>query len=198
MIDLPDWPAPASAEVGFLDFGGELTPVLGGPVQRIERMGSRFRLAVQMPPMKHDKTARLWIARLLQAKQEGGRMEFPLLGFSPGLPGDSIRVAGGSQSGRTLNVDGAPEGYVFRVGQPINVITGGAHYLYFLTEEVIVGAPGTAALSIEPMLRVSPADNDLLEVGTPMIEGFLGTDELPWSLDVAQIIGLAFTITERK
>ncbi len=198
MIDLPDWPGPASAEVAFVDFGGELTPALGGPVQRIERMGSRFRLSVQMPPMKHDKTARLWLARLLQAKQEGGRIEYPLLGFSPGLPGSTIAVAGAAQSGRTLNVDGAPNGYVFRVGQPISIITAGVYYLHFVTSEVIVGAAGTAALSIEPMLRVSPADNALLEVGRPKIEGFLSGAEMPWSMDVAQIIGLSFVISERR
>lgn len=198
MIDLPDWPAPASAEPALIDFGGELTPSLGGPVQRIERMGSRFSLAVTMPPMKFDKVAREWLVKLMKAKQEGGRLEWPMLDFSPGLPGSTIAVNGAGQSGRTLNVDGAPEGYVFRVGQPFNIISGGVYYLHFVTSEVIVGAPGTASLSIEPMLRVSPSDGALLEVGTPKIEGFISGNELPWSMDVARIIGLSFTITERR
>lgn len=182
----------------MIDFGGELEPALGGPVQRIERMGSRFRLGVQMPPMMNGAVARSWLAKLLQAKSQGARMHFPLQGFNPGLPGSTVAVAGAGQSGRTLNVDGAPEGYVFRVGQPFNVISGGTYYLHIVTEEEIVGAPGTASLSIEPMLRVSPTDNALLELGAPMIEGYLGGGELPWSMDVASFVGLGFTITERR
>ncbi len=198
MIDLPAHPSPASAEPALVDFGALLTPALGGPTQKIDRMGSRFRLAVAMPPMKGGKVGRQWIARLLQAKAEGGRMEWPLQGFDPGLPGDAVEVDGAGQAGRSLAVRGVPEGYAFREGQPVSIVTGGRHHVHFVTAEALVGATGEVTLAIEPMLRVPPADGDAVHVAKPMIEGFIDGEELPWSLSVAEFVGLSFTITEAE
>lgn len=198
MIDLPSYPPPASAEPVFVDFGATLSPSLGGPDQRIDRMGCRFGLSVSLPPMRGDKLGRQWIAALLKGKSEGVRMAWPLQGFKPGVPG-TVKVNGAGQSGRTLVVDGASANYVFRAGQPFNhVPADGEEILYFVTEEVIANGSGQASLTIEPMLRVEPADNDDLEFGEPVITGFLAAGDLPWSLGVAKQVGLAFDIRERR
>jgi hypothetical protein len=196
VIDLPSSPAPASAEPALVDFGGDLVPALGGPAQRIERMGSRFRLAVQMPPMR-GSAARQWLSRLIRAKQEGGRMPFPLQGFEPGAAG-AVKVNGAGQSGRSLVVDGARPNYIFREGQFLSILTGGQHFLHFVTAETLANASGQATLPIEPMLRIAPADNADVHVEQPMIEGFIEGSELPWSMALADFVGLAFTLTERR
>ena len=155
MIDLPETPTPASATPGLIDFGAFLTPALGGPVQRVERMGSRFKISVSMPPMKNPLTGRQWIARLIKGKQEGARMAWPLQGFDPGSPG-TVRVNGASQSGRNLIVDGFTPNYTAREGQFFSIETGGQHFMYMVAEQVTANASGQATLAIEPMLRRSP------------------------------------------
>ncbi|WP_430635017.1 hypothetical protein [Sphingomonas hankookensis] len=76
MIDLVDVPI-AEAVPRLLQWGSELTPTLGGVTQRLDRIGSRHAIDVQMPPMRIEADGRRWIARLLRAKQEGGGSRSP-------------------------------------------------------------------------------------------------------------------------
>lgn len=197
MIDLPGYPSPAGAQLGLLDFGAFLTPGLGGPIQRVDRMGGRFRISVSMPPMPSAKLGRQWVSKLLQGKSQGARMPFPLLSFNPGLPG-SVLVNGASQAGSSLIVDGATPNYVFRDGQPFSIVNSGKHHLHFVTAEIIANGSGQATLSITPMLRKSPADNAVCHFAQPMIEGFIMGEELPWSLSIEHLIGLEFQIVESE
>jgi hypothetical protein len=199
MIDLPDYPSPVGATPGLIDFGAFLTPALGGPVQRVERMGNRFKLSVSMPPMNSPTLGRQWVAKLIQGKQEGARMEWPLNGFDPGSPGD-IKVAGAGQSGRTLNVDGATPNYPFREGQFFSIEQAGQHFLYMVTTEVLASntVAGTATLQLEPMLRVSPPDNAVCHFGRPMIEGFILGDSFAWELALAHFVGISFDLVETQ
>lgn len=197
MIDLPDWPQPNAADPSLVDFGALLTPALGGPVQRVNRMGTRFRIRVSMPPLTSAKVGRQWVARLVQGKSEGVRMRFPLLDFNPGATG-TILVNGAGQSGNSLTVDGATSAYVFREGQPFSILTGGKHHLYLVRTETIANASGQATVPITPMLRRPHADNDVCHFATPMIEGFIAGDELSWNLSVERVVGIQFDIAESQ
>lgn len=197
MIDLPNWPAPAAASVAVLDFGPVLAPPLGGPLQKVQRLGSRSRLSVTMPPMRNGQVARQWLSRLRRAKIEGGRLPLPLLGFEPGVPG-TVRVNGAAQAGSTLVVDGASAGYAFREDQPFSIVTGGVHHLHWVTAETVADPSGNATLPIFPMLRVQPADNDLCEFAEPKVEGFLGGDEVAWEMSLGNFIGFGFSIEEAE
>lgn len=197
MIDLPDWPLPNGADLSLLDFGSMLTPALGGPVQRVNRMGSRFRGTFTLPPLTSDKVGRVWVRRLVQGKFEGVRMPLPLLDFKPGSPG-IVKVNGSGQSGTTLNVKGATPSYAFREGQPFSIETGGKHHLYMVAEETIAGSTGLASVPVTPMLRRPHLDNDLCHFAQPMFEGFIGGDEIGWNLSVERLISLQFDITESQ
>ncbi len=196
MKDLPDYPSPSGAEIGLMDYGSLLVPALGGPVQRVNRLGNRFRIAVTMPPMT-TKTARAWIARLTMAKSEGARMPLPLLDFNAGAPGAPL-INGVGQAGSTLNIDGLTPNYVFREGQTFSILTGGKHHLYMVAAETIASTLGVAALPLTTALRRQHLDNDPLHVAKPMIEGFVGGDEFMWSLSVEQLISLQFDISEAQ
>jgi len=197
MIDLPDHPQPASAAPALLDFGAFLTPSLGGPVQRVERMGSRFKIACSMPPMPNPQLGRQWVAKLIRGKQEGARMAWPLQGFDPGTPGD-ILVAAAGAAGRSLQVKAATPYYVFREGQFFSVVISGRHYLYMVTAEVIASATGTATLAIEPMLRVSPPLNAVCYFGKPMVEGFIFGESFQWEMALANFVGMSFELAEME
>ena len=194
MITLPDHPTPAAATPALVDFGAFLTPSLGGPVQRVERMGARFRITCQMPPMLNPDLGRKWIAKLVRGKQEGCRMAWPLMGFDPGTPGAVVTTT--ASSGRVLKVNGGTLNYTFREGQFFSVEIAGQHFLYMVTADTVAGAGGLANLPIEPMIRRAPPENSPCHFGKPMIEGFIMGDAFQWEMALANFVGLSFDIVE--
>lgn len=197
MIELPTWAVPNGASPVLQDFGGFLTPGLGGEVQRLDRMGNRFGISVTFPPFIGKQKGRILVSRLIRGKTEGVRIEYPLLDFAPGAPG-SVKVDGASQSGRTLNVKDANPYYAFREGQPFSIENAaGQHFLHFVDEEVIADAAGDAELSISPMLRFEFADGATCHFAKPMVEGYIMGEEWRWSMSVERFIGLEFEILER-
>lgn len=194
-VELPDWPAPASAVPGLVDFGATLRPPTGGATQRHNRLGNRFRLSVTMPAMKY-KTGRLWVARLIRAQTEGARMEWPQQGFDPGTPG-AVAVDGSGQAGALLAVRGAEPGYAFREGQFFSILTGGRPHVTMVAAEVLAGSDGKALLPVAPMLRVPHLDGDPCEFGRPIIEGAVIGEDREWQLALAGFMAIEFAIEER-
>lgn len=195
MIELPVMPQPQGCSPAFVDHGGFIRPMLGGTVQRINRMGARFRFEIAMPPMPSADAGRVWLSRLLRGKQEGARLPLPLLAFNPGAAG-AVVVAGAGQAGQTLNVKGANPYYAFREGQWFSILTGGRHRLNQVTAETIASATGAATLPLLTSLREQPADLDACHFAQPMIEGFIGGDELGWQMTLAHNLELSFTVEE--
>ena len=194
MIDLPDNPGPASASPALIDSGAFLTPPLGGPVQRIDRLGGRWRIAVTMPPLR-GTDSRIWVARLVRGKTEGVRMALPLQGFDPGAPGSPV-VDTSAQVGGSLKLRGCTPNYIFREGQFFSVITGGRHHLIMVAAEPIVASDGKVTLPIRPLIRVAHLDGDVAAVGKPMIEGWVMGEEWGWEMQLADFSGLSFDIAE--
>jgi hypothetical protein len=196
MIELPDWAIPNGASPIYQDFGGFLIPGLGGTVQRLDAQGNRFGLAVTYPPFVAKDQGRIMVSRLIRGKTEGVRLEYPLLDFSPGVPG-TVVVDGGGQSGRTLTVKGANPQYAFREGQPFSIEEDDRHYLHFVDEQVIADATGDAELSISPMLRIEPSNEAACHFSKPMIEGYIHGGEWRWQMMIERMISLEFEILER-
>jgi hypothetical protein len=195
MIELPLWAVPNGATVTYVDFGGFLVPGLGGEVQRLNRMGNRHRISVSFPPApSHDK-GRILVNRLRQGKTEGIRIEFPLLSFKPGSPG-APKVDGAGQAGRLLAVDGFTPHYAYQEGQWFSLLHNGRHYLHSIDTAGMANASGQAVLSITPMLRVEPNDNDELHFARPMIEGYIMGEEWQWSMSLAHHLMIEAEIEE--
>lgn len=196
-ILLPDRPAPRIFTPRPVTKGSDLIPILGGVDIAYNRVGDKWAVTFDLPPMTHER-ATVWGARLARGRNGSVRMRIPQPGISiRGNPG-SVTVNGASQAGSTLNVENGRQNFLLREGQWITVETGGRGFLYNIGEEVRFGAGGTAALSIDPMIRRSPADGDSVEILNPYIEGRLEGREAGWTLDVAMTNGLSFTIVERE
>lgn len=182
-VVLPDWRRVKMDKPRLRDWGGALTPPMGGAVQRIDRLGTRWGIEVTIPVMRTEPDGRKWASLLVQAKLAGALMRFRQDGFRIGQPAlaGNPRVNGAGQTGMVLAVDGLRPGYAVRDGQFFSLVSGGRRYLHMATADVLVGPSGAINLPILPMLRISPADNDECEFAQPKIQGELQGNEAAWS-----------------
>ncbi len=195
-IVLPASPGPLSLAWQLLDFGNTQKGALGGAAQRINRLGNRWAVNVTMPPLTALQ-ARNWSAGLTAALQNGVRMAIRQPDLAIGTPG-TVRVNGDGQAGASLVCDGASAAYVARIGQWASVITGGRRYLYQIAADATASGGGAITLTLTTPLRVAHADNDLVELAAPEIEGLIvGLPE--WGIDVDRLTrGFSFTIEEAR
>ena len=196
MIELPKLPAPNSVSPALIDFGFVQRPSLGGRATRIERAGGRYRAEIGFPPMKPE-LARVFVSRLLRAKSEGLRIEFPLLEVSQSPCGAPV-VDGAGQTGKTLAIRGLTPHYAFREGFWLTLIDGfdGARYLHNCGTTVAAGADGRATIALAEALRVPFADGASVLLARPTIEGFVTGEDWQWQIPVERLIALSVPIEE--
>jgi len=196
VVELPAFPAPMACPITPIDFGGVQESPLGGAAQRVNRLGNRWQVQVTLPAMP-AALARPWERALNKALQRGALWAIRQPGLVAGTPGSSL-VNGAAQKGNALAIDGLNPGYTFRDAQFFSVIIGGRRYVYQVDGPQRVDATSAISLAIDPALRVSPADNDVVEIGKPYLEGHLG-DFSTGTIDTAHICrGISFTIREAR
>ena len=181
-VTLPESRAIKVDKPRLLDWGGRLVPPLGGAVQTLNRLGTRWAVDVTIPLMRTEPDGRTWAAALAQAKVNGVAMWFRQDGLTIGVPAASGTplVNGAGQSGTTLAVKGFRAGYPIRQGQFFSIYNGGRYYLHMATAVTVADGGGLASVPIFPMLRISPADNAACHFAKPMIQGSLAGNEQAW------------------
>lgn len=184
------------AEPELVDFGASLRPFLGGPSQRLDRLGTRHAISVQMPPMYVESEGRKWIVRLIRAKQEDGFIRFPQVGFSVGGCGNSITVASGAEGGRLLAITGATPHYAVREGQALTVTSNGRKFFYLASAQTVLGSTGNGSIELDVPLREEATVGDAVNLARPEIAGRIMEDGWKWSIDTAGTVGLSFRIEE--
>jgi hypothetical protein len=194
---LPNLPGMRSAEPQLLDFGGVQQGALGGAAQRLNRLGNRFAISVELPPALSATDGRVYVARLLKALTAGAIYPFPQPDLAIGDPGAPL-VNGAGQSGSVLNLKGFIAGYLIREGQFFSIIHNGRRYLHQASAEIAADGSGNVALPITPMLRISPANNAVCEFALPYIEGFVSGDSARWKLLLEPYHSIAFNISEAQ
>lgn len=192
-IALPATPKAKVATPKFIDFGGTLSASMGGEDQRLNRLGSRFGAEYSLPPMKAAQ-AQVWISRLIRGRKEKVAFYFPQPGVNTYgvttclVDGDHVSNA------EILNLKSIGGAQAIAEGQFLSIIKGGKRYLYNVT--LPNGGAAAFPIGIQPGLRTSLSSNDVVEIGTPMIEGYVKGDEMSWNIDDAKIYGLQFSIDE--
>ena len=175
----------------------DLEPAFNGPTTRVRRIGSRWAFDVELPPLAYGD-AMAWVAALTSAEADTVILRLPQPGFAIGTPGTPL-VNGATQLGSSINLDGFAASYPAKAGQWFNLTAVGRTYLYQVAADKAANGSGVMnALTINPMIRRSPADNSAAGFATPVIEGFLSGRETGWTVDVARTVGLSFTVTERE
>lgn len=182
-VALPELPRAARFAPRLIRAGGDLKSSLGGPTQRISRLGSRYAVDVALPTMDLA-CGQAWVAAQLQAEAIGATVRLAL----PQRRDLPTGVTATGASGSTLvDVTGAG-GAAIVAGMLFSFESGGVSYLHMVT-----GVDG-AELSVAPRLRAALAG--ALEFEAPQVEGFL--EETSWSVELLRFVGQTFTITEAR
>jgi len=106
---------------------------------------------------------------------------------APGTP----LVKGGSQTGNSLTIDGAPAGVTgyLKIGDMLQLGTGTSTRLYKVLDTANSDSVGEVDLTIWPKLRTSPLDNAAVVVSNAKALCRLASNDRSWSVDEALIYG---------
>lgn len=188
----------ANAEPFFIDAGGILSSPVGGYDQRLNRIGSRFGCTFTTKPMKADE-ARIWIARLIRGVHEKASIKFPQPGVVTQISNFASKaVAANAEIIESLNPTGAGDFRSLLEGQFFHVIVSGKSYLYQVKSQVAFVPGSTLLFPVQPMVRIPWASGANLVFLNPQIEGYVVNEAPRWSIDIAKIYGLTFTIREAE
>jgi hypothetical protein len=195
-VDLPARPQCQSHAIKLLDFRLKQKPPFGGPVKRVERLGSRYAIGFTLPAMHMEPDGGYWIADMTRALAEGARWPVPLDGFRVGIPGTPTVAATTAANALTVPVAGGAPNYAWRKRQWINLVKGGRRYLHQIAAQAVADNSGNAVLSLTLPTRVALAAGDALIVSRPTIEGDL-VDLPEFESDVSSWLAMPrFTIAE--
>jgi hypothetical protein len=195
VVDLPASPGPVDVDFIPISFDDVLTPPEGAAEQQINRLGDRWAVMVQLPPLTLEQ-AREWSARLVLGGKRGARWQLRQLGLRIGAPG-TPRIAGADQSGYSLTVDGMTPFAGWSIGQFVSIVTDGVGYLYHFAEAGNADADGDATFVFDTPLRFPHEDNDVIDF-MPRIEGRLVGDARSWKVNAMRLGECAFGIQETE
>lgn len=193
---LPSSPYPKDGlEWGEVGRGGLLRPLSGGKVQYQARVGDMLSVTGQMPSLRKG-CADAWLAAMI-IQRRGVPVRWPLPPPYRLTGAGTPRVNGANQQGSSLITDGWTAGFVIPMMTAFNVPDAdGRPSLHFTTTSVTANGSGQATISFGPMLRIIPADNALIEVAEPKIEGWLNDCGIKWSVRRLLFYDFPFQIVE--
>lgn len=157
--------------------------------------GDAWAVDVELAPMKRED-AEPWLAWLLALNgREGTFLLGDPRGAVPlGTWAAPILVHGASQTGRTLNIDGAVPFATAKAGDWFQI---GSTYLHKVTQDLVFDSGGEGTLCFWPRLRATPADNDALTLLSAKGLFRLAQNDNNWSIDRVSY-GLNFSCVEAR
>jgi hypothetical protein len=190
MIDLPTFAVPGSFQATFNDAGFTQSSVQSDDY--IPRKGGRYAVGFTFGPYTPEN-GRVMVSRLIAGKQGGVRVKLPLLHLQ-GSPGTPL-LNGAVTTGRTIAIDGLTPGYVIQEGFWLSLVKSGQHFLHSVGVGATANGSGQATIELNELLRDSFADNTVVNLAEPQVEGLLLGD-WSWSVDVNRVFPIEFSLKE--
>lgn len=175
---------------------GLLQPFLGSQVQRVIRPGDRLGATYTTPVMTGEQ-GRDWLAWMMLGETQEVVADWVELG-QPARGYGTPLVAGAGQLGTALNIDGLPANCRIEAGKAFSILSGGRRSLHMTRARVDANSSGQAQLVFWPPLRFAPADNAVVELAKPKLQGFIQPSESPWTPQLGERIGFQFTLLEAR
>jgi hypothetical protein len=149
--------------------------------------------------MRRDD-AEQWVAWLVSLRGSLGTF---LLGdprncVPRGVATGTPLIKGGSQTGGTINIDGATSGVTgwLKAGDYVQIGSGGTARLHKVLQDANSDGSGNVTLELWPHLRTAPADNAAVTVSSAKGLFRLASNEQAWSINEASIYGITFSAME--
>ncbi len=196
MIEFPDG-LPLTAEPMFMPRDVEQRS-LSGPTDVFPRLGGRFAISVTAGPF-YAEEARSLLALVMAAKYggEGLRMRYPLQWSQSG--GGATLVDGAITSAtRTLPIKSGTPGFVIRAGWFLSVVDNGRHFFHSVAANAVVAGNGTASVTVTPELKRPFANNSVVNIAAPHIEGLVTDAQIAWPIGGDKVAPVVFTLEERE
>jgi hypothetical protein len=201
-ITLPSTPAVQSVRLAPLSVVATSRSPFTLKTQTHVHQGQQWQLEVQWPTMTRAE-AEAFLAALVSLNGKEGSFLFgdPAgaipRGSAKDTPGTPL-VRGASQTGDTINFDGAPSGVTgyLLAGDYVSLGTGSSTRLHKVLEDVNTtgGSPaGLFTLTLWPKVVVVPADNAVLTVSSAQGVFELAENANPWDVD-SSLVGGAYSL----
>lgn len=171
--------APSEMALEFISNTNIFTSPLNGAIQTVDRGGERMLIRVSYRNMKTADRAEL-IAFLMKLNGQQHRVNLPFHALdNQGAFGGTPLVAGASQTGTSINIDGCSNsitdwmkaGDVFSFNGEMKVATADAD----------TDGSGTTTLNFYPRIRTAPADNTAIETSNPTGVFMLASNSNSWT-----------------
>lgn len=195
MIELPACPPIRDAAPKLVGFFTDQQPILGGPGNRVSRLGDKWGIDVQTYSALYAEHGMTYLARLLRGMTDTVLLAFPEPGVSVQDYGAPVVSTAGA-SGQVLPIGGLKPGVVIREGKFLSVVIGGQRFLYQAAGTMTVPIGGAVNLPIYPTLRRQPPVGAVVELAAPKIEGFVQGSEQSWQVSRSKYLPFNFSIVE--
>lgn len=195
MITLPACPPIREATPKLVGYFTDQTPTLGGPQNRVSRLGDRWGIEVQTFPAKYADEGMTYLARLMRGMTDTVLLAFPEPGVSVQDYGTPVVSTAGA-SGKVLPIGGLRPGAVIREGKFLSVVIGSQRFLYQAAATITVPTGGAISLPIYPILRRQPPVGAVVELAAPKIEGFVQGNEQSWNVSRSKYLPFNFAVVE--
>ncbi len=168
---------PSAQEWALRNFTAVHESPFNGEIATQDRDGEHWLLRMAWDDLEGTRRHEL-LAFLF--KLNGAQHRFTVQDFSflrQGAGGGSPLVQGGSQTGKSLIIDGASNNITdwLKAGDKISV----AGLLHSVDDDVNTNGSGVATINVSPRIFVSPANNEAVEITTPIFTFFMTSPVVP-------------------
>lgn len=199
ILTMPSTPGIRRSAFGLISNTTVFRSPLDQVAHTLEFPGARWRASYALP-LRQRAAIAAWQAFLVQLRGQAGRFyAYDPDARTPRGAGGSLAVAGAGQTGTALNVDGgAAATLVLKAGDlfAYDVTAGAGRQLHMVVSDATTGGGGAATLTIEPPIRISPADAEPLILTDPSCVMMLADPEVGWDADLAGYYGIEFEAVE--
>lgn len=151
-----------------------------------------WECSLSLPPIVGETAVNAWRSFMAQARGAANDFQVPVNEIAQSAAVATPRINGAGQTGRSLITDGWPVlTTVLYAGQFVTI----GNQLLQLTADITSNVSGQATISFEPAIRVSPADNALIEFKNPYALMYFVEDP-GYSVEPGLVYTLGFNLRE--
>lgn len=191
-ITFPSSPKPAGMSWRLIQPAQQNISAWTGARQVMPSGRGWWECSITLPPIVGTSHVNAWRAFMGSAQGATNDFQVPVSPIAQSTATETARVNGASQTGRSLITDGWP---------PSTTVLSGGQYvtinnqLLQLTSNVTSDASGNATINFAPAIRVSPADNAVIEYKNPYALMFF-VDDPGYSVEPGMVYSISLSLRE--